>query len=265
MHRSTLSYFLPAVTENDKFQFEVGLPPAQDTQTMKSLSVVIHSSANYSIVRGQVIQLLVTCKNSTAVHLVSSYTPTEADETAEWLELSMNTTNFTCPSSEECKVFIQVGEASSVDALLPLLVVYRYSIDGGYEDSVSSTVQKRAADNITSLSELRGNPCNCSLHSTFLLYATELRIFTETQQVIAPNRNGVDFTYCYGECNRLSAPKSLTIAERVNFLRQGNANIPRPSCVPDQIVDDELLIHSLDDKIVQLQTFPRITSCKCVI
>lgn len=260
-----------AVIENDEYQFQMDLPPMRTSRIVKALSVVVHYTSTSAIMRDQVMEIFVRCENTTAVHHIRSYTVSDTDKLKEWLELSINTTSIPCTASEQCSFLAQItGESSSLDTFL---VVYDYSQYGGLEGGAHATVQKRTADGIankTLLSDYQTSEINCSVHSIFLNYATELRIYG-TQQVIYPSRVGINMTYCYGSCipEYLTPPVNISSAERIHFLHHllKDINIPIQGacCVPDVMENDNLLIANPNGEVIELQTFPQVVTCKCII
>lgn len=254
------------VAGNDEYQFQLTLLPMANTRIVKSVSVVIHFPHNSTRDQGREIQLYVKCENLTAVQPIQFHT---VNGTSKWIELGIKATRIPCSTTDECVFFVKISGDPS--ALETILIVYDYAKFGGFE---SDTLEKRSTDyiaNKTLLTDLQANGINCSVNSVFLNYATELRIFDGTQEVISPNSIGINMTYCYGTCDLdYTLPANLTSAERVHFLHNLLQDVQHTPllgacCVPDEIENDDLLISSMNGQVIELQTFPQVVSCKCMI
>ena len=259
------------MTDNDEHWFQMELYP-KEAREVTGLSVVVHTSNTSAITRGETMHIFVKCENSTAVHLVRSYSVTESDEHEQWLELSINITSLPCSTSGECCFSAHFsGSLSSLDTLL---VVYDYGEYWGLE-AARTTVQKRATENIankTLLSNYKASGINCSVQSVFLNFVPDLPIFDPTLvTVVYPNSIGVNLTFCFGLCNAgyITPPENVNTTTRRHFihhlLQDVNNTIPGPFCVPDVIENDEMLISDLGQNLVEMYTFPQVATCKCSV
>ena len=263
------SYLCPVLGSSHLY-FEMEVLPEAVSRPSSSGSIVFHASNSSAIVEGNVIQLYKRCENSTTNNLLQSYTVTELDETKEWLEISIDMSSLPCPYTEKCIFSAQTaGNYSSLDALL---VIYDYKKHGVFDITglVSKTVEKRSAAsgrNKTLLSEYTENGVNCSVQSVFLNYATDLPIFPDPIVAISPNGNGLNITFCLGTCNPV-AP-DINRPERYQFfssiIDETSGPTPRICCIPDKIEHYDLIVYNTVVEIVDLESFPQVKSCHCVI
>ena len=254
--------------------FQMKLSPEATYGTVQRVSVVFHASNSSAIVRGQVVDISMRCENSTAVHFLRTYTVAESDEAKEWLELNINTSTIPGSFSDNCTFSAEItGNCSSLDAIL---VVYDYVKHSGFGilEMASEAVEKRSAGehrNRTLLSEYLALGINCSVHSVFLNFATDFRVFPDSITVISPNSLGVNMTFCFGACNPVFAapPLNINSTDRRHFispiLQSPAGPTPRACCIPDKIEHDSLMILNVALELVTIQTFPKVATCKCVI
>ena len=242
---------------------------------LRSASVVFHASYSGAIVTGKGFHVYKRCENSTTNNLLQSYTATEVDETKEWLELSINLSYLPCSDTEKCIFSAQTtGNCSLLDAIL---VIYDYSEHGDFDISrlVSKTIEKRSAAserNRTLLSEYTTSEVNCSVQSVFLDYATDFPVFPEHIAVLAPSSIGVNMTFCFGICYPLPVitfPFDINGKKRHNlvnsFIGRVYGPTPRVCCIPDTIEHDGLMVFDSVSELVELQTFPQVKTCHCVL
>lgn len=257
---------------SDQFRFEINFAPVGPSQTLKALSLAVHSSSQNSATEEQVIKVVVKCEHSTLLHHINSYVISEANE---WSEFYINITYIPCSESEDWKFLIQVMEPPILlDDLHPILIVYTYSKFGGFENRLASSLQKRYSEgtfNRTTLSELRESGSSCSVHTTYF-YFTELPILGADEEIISPDPHGINLTFCYGTCseplpnNPSTNFVNVTRAQLLYHISQDeNSLMPSSSCIPDKIENEMLLRYSHEDDLTQLRTFPRVTSCKCLL
>lgn len=246
------------------------LLPESVSGPLRGASIVFHASNSSAIEEGQVIHIHKRCaESSTANHLLLSYTVTESDEQTEWLELSINMNFYPCSYSENSIFSAQTtGNCSSLDAIL---VLYDYSQHGGINihGLASKTVEKRLAtdeSNRTLLSEYTANGVNCSVQSVFLDYDTDFPLFPESVLVISPGITGVNMTFCFGACNQVpTLPFDKISPERLHMIGSITETGCGVCCVPDQFESESLIVFNEDKQIYELQSFPQVKTCKCVI
>lgn len=224
--------------------------------------------------KGQNIEISVSCGNSTTFTPIQSYTVSKSDEEKEWLELSINKDSVSCSATEKHTFSAQVS--NNAGTLSAILVIYDYSESGIRSLASSAVIEKRAVKhdvNKTLLSDYVARSVNCSVQSVFLNYAADLPLFPETVKIAYPNSIGLNMTFCFGLCNMETIstdfPPNLTNVKRHHFfnsaITKGDGFSKKACCTPKDIRYDNLMIYDEVAGLYLMESLPQVTACHCLV
>lgn len=220
------------------------------------------------------------CADTTELELIAHHTLLDVENGNEWIKLTLECATCTWEKLGQVVLVLQQTDENDLPVafteetaagIKSFLIIYTYEHILFPSQILEKALEKRQTDtrfelqNRTTVEELRDSNVTCSRHDVILTSEE----FPFEGQIIAPFNfsDGIQLTYCLGECNN---PKfdSLSVNETYNtfdsrtraLMYSMNNDLP-PCCIPNEITALEMLVSHHD--VVVMGTFPQIVDCKC--